>query len=120
MLTWWNSPLPFFLRTEKGDLKNIFTQTFPAAQACALMNVLCAGGDAAPAAPADAAAAAGGGAGAGAGAAWVGGQEGDVKRIYLDQTRPATHMHTKNSTPKSSGPETLLLVRPALSCLGFG
>lgn len=51
------------------------------------MNVLCAGGDAAPAAPAHAA---GGGAG-GAGAAWV----GDVKRIYLDQTRPATHIHTK-------------------------
>lgn len=80
-----------FLRTEKGDLKNVYTQTFPAAQACALMNVLCAGGDAGPA---DAAAAAAGG-GAGAGAAWVGGQEGDVKRIYLDQTRPAKHMHTK-------------------------
>lgn len=78
------------------------------------MNVLCAGGDAAPA---DAAAPGGG---AGAGAAWVGGQEGDVKRIYLDQTRPATQCIQKNSTPKSSGPETLLLVRLALFCLGFG
>lgn len=48
------------------------------------MNVLCSGGDAAPAAPA--------GGGAVAGAAWVGGKEGDVKRIYLDQTRPG-HAH---------------------------
>lgn len=23
------------------------------------------------------------------------GKEGDVKRIYLDRTRPGTHMHTK-------------------------